>query len=293
MADSNHDPELSMLDCKNGTLYFLPQSKSLTVKDCTRKENERATWGRQLEFFLSCVGYAVGLGNIWRFPYLCYKSGGGAFLVPYFTFLVICGMPLFLLEMSLGQFGSLGSIAIWKISPIFKGLGYGMAIVSLITCIYYNVIIAWALYYIYQSYYVPWSSCENSWNTLNCVSEDAVTMMSSNISSVSNHTELFNSTYAISPDLFSNSSKMTSSEEFWLFNVLQQSSGIEDLGPFQWPLVFCLLIAWVLVFVCVMRGIKSSGKVVYVTATLPYVVLLCFLVRGLTLPGASSGILFF
>ncbi|GFY74665.1 sodium- and chloride-dependent glycine transporter 2 [Trichonephila inaurata madagascariensis] len=293
MTDSNHDPELNMLDCKNGALYFLPQSKSLSVKDYTKKENKRATWSRQLEFFLSCVGYAVGLGNIWRFPYLCYKSGGGAFLVPYFTFLVICGMPLFLLEMSLGQFGSLGSIAIWKISPIFKGLGYGMAIVSLITCIYYNVIIAWALYYIYQSYYVPWSSCENSWNTLNCVSQHAETMVSSNVSSVNNRTEIFNRTYAINPDLLSNSSKMTSSEEFWLFNVLQQSSGIENLGPFQWPLVFCLFIAWVLVFVCVMRGIKSSGKVVYVTATLPYVVLLCFLVRGLTLPGASNGILFF
>ncbi|GFT25331.1 sodium- and chloride-dependent glycine transporter 2 [Trichonephila clavipes] len=195
--------------------------------------------------------------------------------------------------MSLGQFGSLGSIAIWKISPIFKGLGYGMAIVSLITCIYYNVIIAWALYYIYQSYYVPWSSCENSWNTLNCVSQHTETMVSSNVSLVNNRSEIFNSTYAINPDLLSNSSKMTSSEEFWLFNVLQQSSGIENLGPFQWPLVFCLLIAWVLVFVCVMRGIKSSGKVVYVTATLPYVVLLCFLVRGLTLPGASNGILFF
>ncbi|GIY31018.1 sodium- and chloride-dependent glycine transporter 1 [Caerostris extrusa] len=208
-----------------------------------------------------------GLGNIWRFPYLCYKSGGGAFLIPYIIFLVICGIPLFFLEMSLGQFGSLGPIAIWKISPIFKGVGFGMAIVSAVVCIYYNVIIAWALYYIYQSYSVSWSSCENSWNTPDCISQDITNVSSSiNLSKVSNFSALHNS---------SNSSKMTSSEEFWLYNVLRQSDSIEDVGSFQWPLVLTLIIAWILVFICVMRGIKTSGKVWGDAATQKSFILLC------------------
>ncbi|KAF8791099.1 Sodium- and chloride-dependent glycine like protein [Argiope bruennichi] len=192
--------------------------------------------------------------------------------------------------MSLGQFGSLGPIAIWKISPIFKGLGFGMAIVSGVVCVYYNVIIAWALYYIYQSYSVSWSSCENAWNTPNCVSQDDMKMQL-NITSVANMTNLYNSSEV--SRLSDSLSKMTSSEEFWLFKVLKQSTGIESIGGFQWPLVLTLLIAWILVFMCMMRGIKTSGKVVYVTATFPYCVLLCLLIRGLTLPGAWNGISFY
>nr|KAG5713677.1 hypothetical protein BaRGS_024725 [Batillaria attramentaria] len=75
-----------------------------------RAEEERAQWGRQIEFILTLVGYAVGLGNVWRFPYLCYRNGGGAFLIPYVIFLVLLGIPVFALEISLGQYGGKGPI---------------------------------------------------------------------------------------------------------------------------------------------------------------------------------------
>lgn len=83
---------------------------------------EREHWGRKIEFFLACVGYAVGLGNVWRFPYLCFKNGGGAFLIPYLCMLFLCGMPLFFMELSLGQYIALGPVTSWAaICPLLKG----------------------------------------------------------------------------------------------------------------------------------------------------------------------------
>ena len=75
--------------------------------------------------------------------------------------------------------------------------------------------------------------------------------------------------------------------------VLEKSSGLEEFGTVQWHLAVALIVAWILIFLCLMKGIKSVGKVVYVTALLPYVLLTVFLVKGLTLPGAVDGILFY
>ncbi|XP_035749424.1 sodium- and chloride-dependent glycine transporter 1 [Egretta garzetta] len=135
------------------------------------KSVKRGNWGNQIEFVLTSVGYAVGLGNVWRFPYLCYRNGGGAFMFPYFIMLVFCGIPLFFMELSFGQFASQGCLGVWRVSPMFKGVGYGMMVVSTYIGIYYNVVICIAFYYFFVSMtrVLPWTYCSNAWNTPDCV----------------------------------------------------------------------------------------------------------------------------
>ena len=128
---------------------------------------ERQSWGNKIEFLLSMVGYAVGLGNIWRFPYLCYKNGGGAFLIPYIICLFLCGLPIFFFEVALGQFCSQGPIKAFNGVPIIKGLGYTMVVVSVLIGCYYNVIITYPLRYLIDSIIslkngvLPWSGTVN------------------------------------------------------------------------------------------------------------------------------------
>ena len=75
---------------------------------------KRAEWGNHCEYFLTSLGLAVGLGNLWRFPYVAYNHGGGTFLVPYFIMLIVVAIPLFFMELVLGQYAGLSAIKIYS-----------------------------------------------------------------------------------------------------------------------------------------------------------------------------------
>lgn len=110
----------------------------------------------------SLFRYAVGLGNVWRFPYLAQKNGGGAFLIPYFIMLFLQGLPIFYLELAIGQRLRKGAIGVWsQVSPYLGGIGISSAIVSYIVALYYNLIIAWCLIYFLHSFEspLPWATC--------------------------------------------------------------------------------------------------------------------------------------
>ncbi|XP_054609313.1 sodium- and chloride-dependent GABA transporter 2-like isoform X2 [Dunckerocampus dactyliophorus] len=239
------------------------------------KMEERGQWSNKVEFILSVAGSIIGLGNMWRFPYLCYKNGGGAFLIPYLIFLFACGVPVFFLETALGQYTSEGGITCWrKISPLFEGLGYGTQVIVTLLNFYYIVVLAWGMFYLSFSFSwdLPWSSCNNSWNTENCV-------------------EFQRRNTSINQTIFSNATSPVM--EFWERRALRISPGIDHMGSLNWDLVLCLFIAWVMCYFCIWKGVKSTGKVVYFTATFPYLMLIVLLVRGLTLPGAGIGIQFY
>ncbi|XP_045931467.1 sodium- and chloride-dependent GABA transporter 2-like isoform X2 [Micropterus dolomieu] len=235
----------------------------------------RGQWSSKIEFLLAVAGQIIGLGNVWRFPYLCYKNGGGVFFIPYVLFLFTCGIPLFLLETSLGQYTKQGSITCWrKICPLFEGMGYGSQVVVLYSSIYYIIILAWAFLYLFFSFTseLPWASCRNSWNTETCVEFDRR----------ADHLNWTVATNSTSPV-----------REFWERRILNVTGSVHELGSIRWELALCLLLSWIICYFCVWRGVKSTGKVVYFTATFPYVMLVVLLVRGLTLPGALDGIKFY
>uniref|UniRef100_A0A182FUD9 Transporter n=1 Tax=Anopheles albimanus TaxID=7167 RepID=A0A182FUD9_ANOAL len=99
-------------------------SKERSLVVALTGERRRETWSQKAEFLLAVIGFAVDLGNVWRFPYICYQNGGGAFLIPYCIMLLFGGLPLFYMELALGQFHRCGCLSIWKrICPALKGKG--------------------------------------------------------------------------------------------------------------------------------------------------------------------------
>ncbi|XP_003729242.1 sodium- and chloride-dependent glycine transporter 1 isoform X1 [Strongylocentrotus purpuratus] len=285
---------------------------SKTSKSSKKEDEnvERGNWSNHLDFILSCVSYAVGLGNVWRFPYLCYSNGGGAFLIPYIVMLLFAGLPLFFLELCFGQYSSSGPISAWRSAPLMKGVGYGMVAVSAWVAIYYNVIISYTMFYMFKSMTtsLPWIGCHHEWNTPycselvdECMEAGGIMTLNNTCVSLSNMTLEEIDSYNVTTDGNATVSfldplqefRRRPSEEYYRHGVLHDSGDMGSFGYIIWPLALCLLLAWTLEFIFLAKGVKSSGKVVYFTAIFPYIVLFILLIRGMTLPGHMDGILFF
>nr|XP_013998665.1 unnamed protein product [Salmo salar] len=343
---------------------------------------ERPKWNNKAEYLLTCIGFAVGVGNVWRFPYLCQIYGGGvflipylialvfdpcplspgvflipylialvfdpcplspgvflipylialvfdpcplspgvflipylialvfdpcplspgvflipylialvfdpcplspgvflipylialvfdpcplspgAFLIPYLIALVFQGLPLLYLELAIGQRLRMGSIGVWNsISPYLGGVGVASMVVSFCVSLFYNTILAWVLWYLFNSFQepLPWSQCPLNHNNTGYVEECV---------------------------------ESTPVNYFWYRQTLNITPNMETSGSLQWWMVVSLATAWSILYICFIRGIETIGKAVYVTATFPYLVLTIFMVRALTLPGSSEGLMY-
>ncbi|XP_051905918.1 sodium-dependent neutral amino acid transporter B(0)AT2 isoform X3 [Hippocampus zosterae] len=178
----------------------------------------------------------------------------------YVFLLVVVGVPLFFMELAAGQSIRQGSIGVWKhISPKFAGIGYSSCLVCFYVALYYNVIIAWSLFYLGNSfqYPLPWENCP-----IDVAANDTVKECAGS----------------------------SATSYFWFRKALNISNSIEESGEFNSIMTGCLLAAWTIVSLAMIKGIKSSAKVMYFSSVFPYVVLFIFLIRGLTLDGALEGI---
>ncbi|XP_078267992.1 sodium- and chloride-dependent neutral and basic amino acid transporter B(0+)-like [Rhinoraja longicauda] len=250
----------------------------------------RGNWSLKADYMLSAIGFTVGLGNLWRFPYLVYKNGGGAFLIPYAIMMTFTGIPMVFLESALGQFSSLGPLEAWKVVPILQGLGIVSFSMAIIQATYYNAIIAYGLYYLFASFQfpLPWADCSSLWGpNKTCAALEQAEILCNVSMSSGGYIIIRNKTCEnrIIPK--------SSSEIYWDEKVLHRSSSINYTGRLLMNLVLCLLLAWILIFIAVARGIKKLGKFAYFAVTYPYVGLILLLIRGATLDGAHKGVQFY
>jgi NSS family neurotransmitter:Na+ symporter len=204
------------------------------------EEVSRGQWGTRVGFVLAAIGSAVGLGNIWRFPYMAYENGGGAFLIPYFFALLTAGIPLLIAEMGLGhKMRGSAPVSFRKIGKKFETLGWWPVLVAFMIMVYYSVVMAWALNYIVFAFTQAWG---------------------------------------------------TETEAFF-FNEFLNMKGFWNIGGFQIPVLFSLVVIWGLCYVIVYKGIETSiEKASKIFMPLLAILIVLITIRGVTLPGAVDGI---
>ncbi len=219
-------------------------------------EEQRETWGTRGGFVLAAVGSAVGLGNLWGFPYKLYSYGGGAFLIPYIIAMFCIGVPMLILEFSLGHFTQRAAPnAFARCNKKLEFVGWWGVILGFVIITYYPTILAYCLSFM-------WYSIES------IVRDTPLPWAGEGVEGVENAKNFFYDTY---------------------LGYHKDSA----LGGFQWHIFGMLLGAWVLMYFCIFRGVKLVGKIVWITVPLPFLVLVVLTVRGLTLPGSMEGLVYY
>lgn len=152
---------MSLIECGE------PREECLEELELEKDPQKRETWSRGVEFLFSCIAMSVGIGNLWRFPFVAWNNGGGAFLLPYLIVLFIIGKPGYFMEMTMGQFSSRGTIKVYDCVPAMRGVGTGQVLSSMFVMTYYSSIMGLTLKYLYESLSseLPWTTCKPEWGS--------------------------------------------------------------------------------------------------------------------------------
>eukprot|EP01060_Flectonema_neradi_P036776 TRINITY_DN718_c2_g1_i1.p1 TRINITY_DN718_c2_g1~~TRINITY_DN718_c2_g1_i1.p1 ORF type:complete len:613 (+),score=87.56 TRINITY_DN718_c2_g1_i1:2328-4166(+) len=221
----------------------------------------RQQWGSSFDYIVVLLGYAIGIGNVWRFPYLAGKHGGGAFLFPYLVCLFAVSAPLFIMELALGQNTRCSTVQCFRrFEPKWVGVALASTAMIFFVCTYYNVLLAYCIIYLQGSFSdpLPWTDA-------------AVDDIQKDVEYT--HTS-------------------SSAEYYWEAVVLHRlpKSDPSTFGGLEMHLVLALGIIWMLVFLALCNGIQSSSKAAYITVPLPIILLVVMFLRAVTLDGSGAGI---
>ncbi|CAK8678745.1 unnamed protein product [Clavelina lepadiformis] len=239
----------------------------------------QVTWSRSWDFMFATAGWSIGLGNMWRFPYLCYQYGGGAFLIPYIFFALFFALPCLVLEASLGQMIGKNLFDMWRSTvPILSGIAFAGMTMNFFNKMSYSTLLVWIIKYFVASFSntLPWMSCNNTWNDENCLDF-----------AIQNKSELF------SIKQLNGTRGESAAEQYWKLEVLKISSGLNEFGGMSLDLVLFNVLLWLLVYLSTLRGIKFSTKISYITASLPAILIVVMVIRGLTLDGGMTGVRYY
>ncbi len=277
----------------------------------------RELWNSKTAFILAAVGSAIGLGNIWRFPYITFENGGGAFLVAYFVCLFIAGIPLLMLEFSMGhKTRSAAPGAFAKYYPRMQWFGWFAAGVGFIIVTYYAIIMSWSMNYTWEAATLGWQQNQGEYadvqyavETTDLENMEVLTPVPQRLYNTQYTDPVDCSAGTIQPEgtflvawqghLYAMSSMgnadtfMASPADFFYNDFLGLTSEPWDMGTFRWPLLIGFTLAWIWIVASVWKGTRTVSKVVYYTVFIPWGLLVLFIIRGVTLPGAGAGLSFY
>ncbi len=209
--------------------------------------SERENWSGRATFIMAAIGSAIGFGNLWRFPFVCAKNGGGAFLIPYFVALISAGIPIMIIEYYLGiRNKSSAPFALGQIKPIFKIVGWLSVMGAFTLNLFYNAIMGWSFVHLFK---------------FTTISKWAV-----DIKAAEGH-------------FFGE-----------ILGVPATQGNPWNFVGIQWPLLLGLLVSWFIIWWIVKGGLDRVGKVLLYTVPLPVIFVIIMVIRGVTLPGAATGL---
>jgi SNF family Na+-dependent transporter len=234
---------------------FCKHMDSIQIDDSEEEtaDHKIGRYHNKVQFWLTCLGSAVGYGNIWRFPYMLYNNGGGVFFIPFIVCIVVIWYPFYYLEVGYGQLYRKTMhtyFSFRKEKSKFQGISLGIWIILFFQTVLYLWLLSWWFNFFLFSFWspLPWS-----------VTKDT------------DHKDKF------------------WNENYFREEFLQTSDHVFDINKHVvWIMVSMVWVA-ILTFITVIKGMDSAKMAVYIIIPLPYIIMFLLLMKGISLEGWYIG----